>query len=183
MGERALICGQSETGKSVLMMSRADAHIVDGFVAIVHSPMCKSEPWPSGCELYESCDDFMSRCLQLAAHSQKMQAPLKCALFIDEADILLGVVDRENHWLLTRGRHYFPYIYVITQRPKMIAPNVRGQCKELFLFQISADDARELSRDFAADLGEAPHLMQGEHLHVGWSDRVKTVTRVDGFRK
>ena len=183
MGKRILTTGASESGKSVLMMDYAAALINDGILPVVHSPMALSQDWPDGSEVYMEEEEYILRVEQLAELSRRAGKPVPVALFIDEADEVLSINQKYNHWILTRGRHYFPVIVVITQRPKMVAPNVRGQCKDLYLFQISSDDAKELSKDFACDLGEAPHLLQGEYLWVRWKDRKKEVERIDGFDK
>ena len=72
-------------------------------------------------------------------------------IFIDEAGDLFHIGARENFWLLTRGRHFGFQVYLISQRPKMIAPSARTQCGMAYMFRLARDDAKEISADFGHD--------------------------------
>jgi DNA helicase HerA-like ATPase len=86
-------------------------------------------------------------------------------LFIDEAGDHFRVQDAENHWLLRRGRHYGYEVHLISQRPKMMAPNVRNQCSKAYLFRLSTDDVREICGDMGRD-APTSELDKGDFIGV-----------------
>ncbi len=51
--------------------------------------------------------------------------------------------------MLTRGRHQGHSVALIAQRHKMLDLSARDQCGMLFAFLVGADDARDLSEDWA----------------------------------
>jgi hypothetical protein len=89
-----------------------------------------------------------------------------CALFIDESGESIGQWNDETFWLATRSRHYGHKSHFITQRAKQLNPTVRHQCSELYLFNCSVDDAKELSNEFnRQELKAANTLNQLEFFH------------------
>lgn len=87
-------------------------------------------------------------------------------LFIDEAMEHFGVGDKHNHWLATRGRHKHLYCNFLAQRPKMIAPNVRTQCRTCYMFRLSPDDMDSIGEDFGHGNLSRFNLEQGEFLKL-----------------
>lgn len=167
---RILIVGASETGKSLLAKSIARDLESKGLRVTVFDPVLSV--WSEKAEVTEAESEFFV--LLSDAHA----AGYKQAVFVDEADTLLSIAHKQNHWLLTRGRHYGLMVHVITQRPALVAPTVRGMCNQLFLFRSSKDDAKLLAQDFAHDgLLTAPELKQGEFLRCYWKDKTKTVDK------
>ena len=88
-----------------------------------------------------------------------------CKIFIDEAADIFSLRMPENFWIATRGRHYGWQLFVITQRPMLIAPSVRNQCGEAFIFRLTTSDLSNIGADFGHDLREEK-LDAGDYLHV-----------------
>jgi hypothetical protein len=167
---RLLIVGASETGKSLLSKSIARELEKRGYAVTVYDPVLSE--WTNEATVTANAEEFF---LDLA---DKYDDGQKQAVFIDEADTLLNIGMRENHWIMTRGRHYLLSPHVITQRPALVAPTVRGMCNELYCFRTSKADAKLLSEDFSHEgLLAAPDLMQGEFLHCYWKDKIKTLDK------
>jgi len=181
MGRRVLITGASESGKSHLAQKMAADFQKAKWPVIIYTSTIDDE-W-AGCERHDDLDTFRARMRQLMAHAEKQGRPLRVAVFIDEADEVFSLGQKENYWLLKKGRHYFDFLAVLCQRPKMVAPTVRGQCAELIAFSLKDEDAAELSRDFVADLRDLPAFRQGEYYRVFWRDREKVAEKIDGFAK
>jgi len=167
---RILIVGASETGKSLLAKSIARDMEKRNIAVTVYDPLVSE--WSP--ESFVS-DDEVKFFVEI---DKTYKEGLKQAVFVDEADTLLSIAHKHNHWLLTRGRHYAIMPHVITQRPALVAPTVRGMCNQLFVFRTSKEDAKLLASDFAHDgILEAPTLNQGEFLHCYWKDRQKVVDK------
>jgi DNA helicase HerA-like ATPase len=167
---RIFIVGTSESGKSLLAKSVAVEAEKHGEIITVYDPVLSE--WSENA--FVTCDptEFFEE-IEKVYKSGKRQK-----VFIDEADTLMAIGDKQNHWLLTRGRHYGLEPFLITQRPALVAPTVRTQCNQAFVFQLSKDDARLMSDDFAHDdLLQAPSLLQGEFLHVRWQDKKRVVDK------
>ena len=85
-------------------------------------------------------------------------------IFVDEAGEV-GKLDKEFYWLATRSRHLGHSVFFITQRAKQLAPIVRNQCKNLFLFCSSYMDCKSLYEDFNfTEILEGNNLPQGTFL-------------------
>jgi len=69
-------------------------------------------------------------------------------VFIDEAGDVFNLSKSYNNWLLTRGRHFGFSVFLIAQRPKMLAPTVRNQCGRAYIFRLAKDDLKEIGADF-----------------------------------
>ena len=82
-------------------------------------------------------------------------------IFIDEAGDLFHLGARENFWLLTRGRHFGFQVYLISQRPKMIAPSARTQCGMAYMFRLARDDAKEIWADAGKHKVQTPFKIIG----------------------
>ncbi|MGL6121759.1 MAG: hypothetical protein ACRC1W_01730, partial [Shewanella sp.] len=87
-------------------------------------------------------------------------------IWIDEAADHCGVSDRDNHWLLRRGRHYGFVVHLISQRPKMLAPNVRGQCSRAYIFRLAKSDLTEIAADLGHEVPENPPLDAGHYIVI-----------------
>jgi energy-coupling factor transporter ATP-binding protein EcfA2 len=68
-------------------------------------------------------------------------------VFIDESGDVLNLSRPENHWILRKGRHYGLFVYMIAQRPTMIAPNCRTQAGICYMFRLATSDAKEICAD------------------------------------
>jgi len=139
----ALISGVTQSGKTTLARELARALAARGQNVIVFDPVGTATAgggWPKGAIIFDESAEFF----------EYIERPdVKGAhVFIDEAADFFGVGDKHNFWLLTRGRHFFLHIYLIAQRPKMLAPSVRGQCGVAYVFRLACEDADEIGRDF-----------------------------------
>lgn len=167
---RLLIVGASETGKTTLAKMIARELEKRTFAVTVYDPLISE--WSPDALVSGDEEEFFS---DLDA---QYQAGKRQAVFIDEADTILSVAHRRNFWVLTRGRHFLLSPHVITQRPALVAPTIRGQCNQAYVFQVSTADAKLLADDFACEgLRDAPNLQQGEYLHVHWKNKIKTLDR------
>ena len=166
------IYGSTLSGKSTLARALVAAARNDNIVPIIYDPT-ESKLWSSDYVTSDSAEFFY---MLKQAHEQNF----KIFAVVDEADTLLSVSEKENHWLASRGRHFGLELCVITQRPQMIAPTVRGQTGEQFLFNIGVNDAKFLANDHGAQgFEDAPELVKGEFLHCRWEGNEK---RVDKFK-
>lgn len=167
---RILIVGTGESGKSLLAKTMAKHFESGGYRVTVYDPI--ETEWSENAFVTSDINEFFEHVQDVGA-SGELQA-----VFVDEADTILSISDKANHWLLTRGRHMNITSIVITQRPKLVAPTVRTQCNELYCFKVARDDAKCVSEDFAhEDLMQAPDLIQGEYLRCYWKDKNKTVDK------
>jgi hypothetical protein len=68
-------------------------------------------------------------------------------VFVDESADIFGHENRDAHWLPRRVRHQNIYLRMISQRPKMLPPNVRTQCGVTYMFRLASDDAKLVCAD------------------------------------
>lgn len=138
-----LICGVTLSGKTTLARELARAAADAGQNVIVFDPVGTATAgggWPASAIVFDDSAaffEYVERPDVIGAH-----------VFIDEAADFFSVGDRSNFWLLTRGRHFYLHVYLIAQRPKMIAPNARTQCGRCYMFRLAVEDADEIGRDF-----------------------------------
>lgn len=157
-----LIVGQTLSGKSTLAKAFAADAVKRGIVPVVYDPTLSE--WPTEF-VTDDFAEFVEFIHTLHADGFRMVA------IVDEADTVMSMADRGNWWLFTRGRHYGLEAIAITQRPKLVAPTVRGNCADAFIFHLGKNDASELADDISADgASAAPTLRQGEFFHVGWEN-------------
>lgn len=87
------------------------------------------------------------------------QKSRSCMLYLDESGETVGRYNDEMLWLATRARHYGHISHFITQRVVLLNRTVRDQCSKLFVFRVSANDAKALADDWAN-----PHLYNAANL-------------------
>lgn len=170
--EHSMYVGATMTGKTTLARYRARLLASQGRAVVIYDPVGTATAgggWPEGSNvlMFDSFEEFMAW----------VRRNGDADLFIDEAGDHFGVAQSEDHWLLRRGRHYGYSCHLISQRPKMLAPNVRTQCSQLFAFRCATDDMRELCADLGHDApkfgygpGEETPLDRGDFIVVR-SDR------------
>lgn len=152
-----LISGVTESGKTTLARELARALAAAGQNVIVYDPVGSATAgggWPASAVVFDDSSeffDYVERPDVIGAH-----------VFIDEAADFFGVGDKQNFWLLTRGRHFYLHVYLIAQRPKMIAPNARSQCGRCYMFRLAVEDADEIGRDFGHSLLGKTSLERGD---------------------
>lgn len=154
MSQRILIVGVSESGKTTLANRLIEKSPVPVFVRD-----------PIGAD-WVRCDGRFVDSDTL----RELLEPLKkapCIVVVDEAADFFGMSQRENHWIFTRGRHEAILPIAIGQRIKMMAPNVREQASDLYVFESSIEAADILAEAYnMPELVRAPELSQGEFFHV-----------------
>lgn len=139
----AIICGVTESGKTTLARALSRRMCAEKQNVIVYDPVGTASAggdWGKSAVVFNEPQkfwDFISRDDVNHAH-----------VFIDEAGDIFHLGARENFWLLTRGRHFGFQVYLISQRPKMIAPSARAQCGVAYMFRLAKDDAKEICADF-----------------------------------
>lgn len=158
-----IFAGVTQSGKTTLARHFCRSFAAMGHKTIVYDPVgtkTAGGEWATNSVVFNGDDpteffDYLKRDDVYHAH-----------VFCDEAGDYFGVSDRLNHWLLRRGRHKGFFVNVISQRPKMLAPNVRTQCGQAFIFRLAVDDADEIGRDFGhTNLGKhVSALDKGEYL-------------------
>lgn len=135
--------GVTQSGKTTIARAIARKLSADGHVIVVFDPVGTSTAggdWPENAIVFDDPEEFMM-------FLEDDNCP-PAHVFVDEAAEIFGHTMRENSWLATRGRHFGIYLHIITQRPKMILPNVRGQIGRAYVFRLSNEDMREIGADF-----------------------------------
>lgn len=154
-----LICGVTLSGKTTL--ARALCRRLDGLGqnTVVYDPVGTATAgggWGERSIVFDDADEFwayMADDRVVGAH-----------VFVDEAGDQFGVSQKQNHWLATRGRHFHLYLYMIAQRPKMIAPTVRTQAGRCYMFRLACEDAKEVGMDFGHSGLDKKELDTGDFL-------------------
>jgi hypothetical protein len=113
----------------------------------------------------ENGADFVTKDpLQFLALAKKNK---NCTLFIDEAGEYCGQYAKETWWLATQARHWGHQSIFISQRANMVARNIRDNCKHIYAFRVSYDDAKLLANDFTFDqFLECAELPQGTCIYA-----------------
>lgn len=163
-----LIAGVTECGKTTLARHLCRSFDARGQKTIVYDPMgtpTAGGEWGKHSVVFN--DESPERFLEYLSRPDVYHAHVFC----DEAGDYFTVSDKDNHWLFRRGRHKGFFMYPITQRPKMVAPNVRAQCGTAYVFRLSMSDADEIGADFghtklsdivsALDVGDYVMLKSG----------------------
>lgn len=154
-----LICGVTMSGKTTLAHAVANALAIEGHNIIVYDPVGTATAvgnWPKSAVIFDDEQeffDYLTRPDVFHAH-----------IFIDEAGDVFSAQKRENLWLLTRGRHFGFFVYLIAQRPKMILPSARNQCGLAYVFRLAVDDLKEIGKDYGFSDLDKNSLDKGDFL-------------------
>ena len=133
-----LIAGMTESGKTTLAKRFAARSKKAGRKVLVLDPML--DDWQ--CDYQTSNPaDFLN----------VFWREKSCDAYIDESGDTIGHYESEMIRTATRGRHWGHNVYYITQRPTMISPSVRTQCRILCLFVVGRKDAEILSQEYNED--------------------------------
>lgn len=172
-----LVVGGTLCGKTSICRKLCEESHKRGVIATIHDPFASEHEWPDGAIVLDNGDDFFK------VVRERIRAGQRQLCIIDEADTELGVDNKQNLWIATKGRHYGIENIFSTQRPFLIAPTARNMCAELFCFRVSQNDASALAGDFAdARIREAaPNLNQGEFLYSRWIDGKKVLDKYSAF--
>ena len=111
-----------------------------------------------------------------------VEATTRRAVFVDEAGEITNLSRvRETSFLATRSRHQGHVVHFSSQRAAgLVSPIVRDQCTRLYLFRVSATDAKVMADEYAApELAGAASLGPGDYFaatHSGVERR-----KLEGF--
>lgn len=168
MSAHSLIIGQTLSGKSYFCNQLARAAVAAGkTVQII-------DPTGSFGEEFDALDAFCDDVDELLDEPSHV--------FLDEASAYLDVGHRKNHRVLTKGRHNGWRVYVICQRFNSVAPIVRDQCGEIFIFNVSREAAKELQALYGVQAAILIALRQGEYVRIFWEkgeQKIKVYKRAD----
>ena len=164
-----LICGVTQTGKTTLAREKARkvAAMKNGPIVIIYDPVLTETAggdWPDNAHVFNQRDAFIIYLESIRDGKTTLGSERGYAVFVDEADLIFSHSQRENDWCLTKGRHVGMQFFLMTQRPKMIAPNVRGQCGIAYVFRLSRSDLKMLGDDLAHNDIEKINLDAGDYL-------------------
>lgn len=154
-----LICGVTMSGKTTLAHKFARVLASQGQKIIVFDPVMTptaAGSWPEGALIFDDEHEFFDYLVQDDVN--------KAHVFIDEAGDVFNLSKPWNFWLLTRGRHFGFSVFLIAQRPKMLAPTVRNQCGRAYVFRLAKDDLKEIGADFGFSDLHKIELDKGDFL-------------------
>jgi DNA helicase HerA-like ATPase len=156
-----LICGVTMSGKTTLAHKFAAELAKKKQNIIVFDPVMtptSAGSWPESAIIFDDeiqFFDYLVRDDVNGAH-----------IFIDEAGDVFNLSKPWNNWLLTRGRHFGFSVFLIAQRPKMLAPTVRNQCGVAYVFRLARDDLKEIAADFGFSDLQKIELDKGDFLRL-----------------
>ena len=150
-----LIVGMTESGKTTLAVQLAKSARDQGIPVVVLDPLADPR-WQA--------DHIGSDPVAFLDIAQRSRS---CALFIDESAEVIGRYNDAMFWLATRARHYGHKSYFITQRTAQLAKTIRDQCRHLFMFCVSMNDAKIMADEFnREELRKANELAQFEYFYI-----------------
>lgn len=164
-----LIVGVTGHGKSYKMKLWAKLFLANKATCVVYNPT--GDTWPKGCISARSADE-------LEAVLQKLNRARRGAMvFVDEARFLRQQVKPHHEILLnlgSAGRHRGFTVFVASQYPTSIDPNLRWNCSEAYVFRLGTkDQAKEIWEQYGCqDVNGKPawqvmlELKPREHLVV-----------------
>jgi len=138
-----LFVGVTKSGKTTLARKFSRELLQHKKQVAVYDPLGTATlggDWGDGAKVFHDKESFLD-----FVHSDECK---NYHIFIDEAHHVLGHSDKDNFWLLTEGRHHFMYLYLMTQRPKKVHPDVRSNCEICYMFRLVIDDAKEIGGDY-----------------------------------
>ena len=154
-----LYTGVSQSGKTTLARAIARRLAGQGQNGAVFDPLGTATAgggWPQGWPVFEDPDEFIAYASD--------PANIRIHLFIDEAHEILGHDQRDNFWMLTKGRHFGLFLHLMTQRPNKLHPDVRSQCGTCYLFRLAQDDAYDIGKDYGHNAVHKINLDRGDFL-------------------
>ncbi len=149
-----LILGQTESGKTIFANRLAAAYRAKGIPVLV----------------LDAAHNNWNADFQTADPAEFMEVTIKsrgAAVFIDEAGRAVSWLNKDMADVASMYRHLGHSGHFIAQRPTMVAPTVRYNCKRMVLFAVSKSDATDLGKEWTCDdIALAPTFKTGEHLIV-----------------
>ena len=156
-----LICGVTQSGKTTLARYMTREFLRRKQRVIVYDPVGSPTlggDWGESARVFDDPDELME-----FLNSDDPEAN-HAHVFIDEADTLFSVAQKENHWLLRRGSHFGLTIYCITQRPVLVAPSVRSMCARAYCFRLVQSDIKQIAADYGFDDAHRFQLDKGDFI-------------------
>jgi hypothetical protein len=147
------------SGKTTLAHKFAHELASQGQAIIVFDPVMTptaAGTWPESALLFDDETEFFNYLVKEEVN--------KAHVFIDESGDVFNLTKPWNFWLLTRGRHFGFSVFLIAQRPKMLAPTVRNQCGRAYVFRLARDDLKEIAADFGFSDLQKINLDKGDFL-------------------
>lgn len=161
----SLILGMTESGKTTLAKRLASQYRARGVGVLVLDPIDDPD-WPNDFKTGDPAEF-----LEVFWQSQR------CAVFIDEAGESVGRYDTVMHKTATKGRHWGHACHYISQRSTQIAPIVRDQCSNLFLFCTAFEDCKTHAKEWNNHkIKMASTLKKGEYVYCTRFGELKTGT-------
>jgi Zonular occludens toxin (Zot) len=143
--------GITQSGKTTVARFVARALAKAKHQIVVYDPMrtaTRGGDWPDSAIVYLQREQF----LRDVGNMQNAQ------LFIDEADDIFSHEQKENFWIMTRGRHQGLYTHLITQRPNRVHPTARSQCTRAYLCKLNKSDRQAVLADHGHEDIDINHL-------------------------
>lgn len=162
----SLFVGVTLSGKTTLARYISRELRAQGHTVIVYDPVGSSTAggdWGAGAHVFSEEQQFLTM----------MEDPrtMHAHVFVDEADIVFNHGRPENRWLLTRGRHFGFSMNILSQRPSLLDPTVRGQCTRLYMFRLAKADRKLLGEEKGFDDFGAYDLDAGEFIVANSASR------------
>lgn len=147
-----LVVGITFSGKTILCKEVAKENSEKDI--IVFDPI-KSGGWPKHARCYSTIEAFSSAL-------DKYKSAL---VFIDEAKTIFNEDKTLAEKWLTQYRHKGYLFFLIAQRAKMIPPNARNQCTQIYAFKQKPEDAKILADEYGDELFEVSRLNKLEFIY------------------
>lgn len=149
-----LYCGVTMSGKTTLARHHALLLHKSKHEVAVYDPVGThtiNGTWPDKVKVFTDNEQFLK--WLVSAHGTPENPVF---VFVDESADIFGHDNREANFIPRRVRHQNIYLRLISQRPKMLPPNVRSQCAQTYMFRLAADDAKMV----CADSGHGSEISQ-----------------------
>jgi hypothetical protein len=143
--------GITQSGKTTIARAVSRSLAKSKHQIVVYDPvgtMTHGGDWPENAIVYDDREKF----LRDVANMQHAQ------LFIDEADEIFSHEQKENFWIMSRGRHRGLYTHLITQRPNRVHPTARSQCTRAYLCKLNKSDRQAILADHGHEDIDINHL-------------------------
>ena len=153
----ALYCGVTQSGKTTLAREHCRVLHAAGWDVAVYDPVATATA--GGGWTDEGAKDHGQTVRIFSDHGKFFAWLVKAKgtpdhpvfVFADESADIFGHRQTDAHWLPRRIRHEHIYLRLISQRPKMLPPDVRSQCAICYMFRLAADDRKMVASDFGHD--------------------------------
>ena len=152
-----LYCGVTMSGKTTLARHHARVLQTANYDVVVYDPVMTPTAgggWFVDGKPLRTFHDDEKFLKWLNEASGTPERPI--FVFVDEAADIFTHGDSEASFLPRRVRHQDVYLRMISQRPKMLPPNVRTQCGHTYMFRLSDDDTRMV----LADSGHSKNILE-----------------------